>query len=82
MLKYIGNFEKLVNYGFENHIMHPINSYLYQDIDEDGYSRDEGYIAIGEERNIVLIHEDGETRYCLDKLYDLIKDGLVVKVIK
>ena len=80
MLKFIGDFDKLKEYGFENCIDKPINSFVYQDFDKEyEYSRDEGYIVIGEYRNIILIHEDGETRHCLDKLYDLMKDGLVIK---
>ena len=70
----------LEKFEFGNYINKPINSYLYQVYDEDDFPKDDGYIAIGENKKIGLIHEDGESRYLLDKIYDLIQAGLIEKV--
>ena len=77
MLKYIGNINELKKYGFEpqDRNLSFINDYDYYWI-EITYAGELGYIVsiTCDDSNSIDDFEE------LDCLYDLIKDGLVIKV--
>ena len=78
MLKYVGEFDKLKDYGF---IKLAVSNKWYKvitNIDDEYWQCeiviDNGIIKLDNEQ-----HEEYRDLYNLDTLYDLIKDGLVIK---